>query len=66
MTGLPPLVLLDEIAAHLDPRRRAALYAALEALGSQVWMTGADPALFAELADRADRLQVTPGCVDPL
>ncbi len=49
MSGIAPLVLLDEIAAHLDPRRRAALYQALAELGAQVWMTGADPALFGEL-----------------
>jgi DNA replication and repair protein RecF len=66
MTGLSPLILLDEVAAHLDPRRRAALYAALETLGGQVWMTGADPGLFAELAGRADLLQVVPGRVERL
>jgi DNA replication and repair protein RecF len=63
MSGLAPLVLLDEVAAHLDPRRRAGLFEALEALGGQVWMTGADPALFADLAGRADLLQVTPGAI---
>ncbi len=61
MSGLAPLVLLDEVAAHLDPRRRAALYEALDALGGQVWMTGADPGLFAELEGRADLIRVTPG-----
>jgi DNA replication and repair protein RecF len=66
MSGLAPLVLLDEVAAHLDPRRRAGLFEALEALGGQVWMTGADPSLFAELQGRADVLQVVPGRVDPL
>jgi DNA replication and repair protein RecF len=66
MSGLSPLVLLDEVAAHLDPRRRAGLFEALQALGGQVWMTGADPALFAELGSRADHLRVTPGAVEPL
>lgn len=66
MSGLAPLVLLDEVAAHLDPRRRAGLYAALDALPGQVWMTGADPALFAELGERADILQVADGRVAPL
>ncbi|NNM71680.1 DNA replication/repair protein RecF [Enterovirga aerilata] len=61
MSGMAPLVLLDEVAAHLDPRRRAALYDALEALGSQVWMTGADPALFSGLEGRADLFAVSPG-----
>jgi DNA replication and repair protein RecF len=54
------LVLLDEVAAHLDPRRRGALFETLAALGGQVWMTGADPALFGELGE-ADLFQVTPG-----
>jgi DNA replication and repair protein RecF len=61
MSGLAPLVLLDEIAAHLDPRRRAALYDGLTALGCQIWMTGADPALFADLPGGSQRVQVTPG-----
>ena len=63
MSGLAPLVLLDEVAAHLDPRRRAGLFDALETLGGQVWMTGADPALFADLKGRADLLQVVAGSV---
>jgi DNA replication and repair protein RecF len=66
MSGIAPTVLLDEVAAHLDPRRRAALFDALDALGGQVWMTGADPTLFTDLGDRADRFLVTPGRVDPL
>jgi len=66
MSGMAPLVLLDEVAAHLDPRRRAGLFEALGRLGSQVWMTGADPAVFAELRGRADLLQVEPGQVTPL
>ena len=61
MSGLSPLVLLDEVAAHLDARRRSSLFAALEELQGQVWMTGADPALFAELAGRADLFYVEPG-----
>jgi DNA replication and repair protein RecF len=66
MSDLPPLVLLDEIAAHLDPRRRGALYAGLVDLGCQVWMTGADPALFGDLPAQAQRLLVTPGRIDLL
>ncbi len=61
MTGTAPLLLLDEIGAHLDPTRRGALYEALGRLGAQVWMTGADPALFAEVAADADVFAVTPG-----
>jgi DNA replication and repair protein RecF len=66
MTGMAPFILLDEVAAHLDPRRRAGLFATLESLGGQVWMTGADPDLFAGLEGRAEVLQVTPGVVRPL
>ena len=61
MSGIAPLVLLDEIAAHFDPRRRAALFQNLEKLGGQVWMTGADPLAFAGLEGRAEILSVTPG-----
>jgi len=64
MSGIAPFVLLDEVAAHLDPRRRAGLFTALESLGGQVWMTGADPSLFAELEGRADVLQVSPGVIE--
>jgi DNA replication and repair protein RecF len=64
MSGLQPLVLLDEIAAHLDPRRRAALYTELADIGGQVWMTGADEALFSDLPARAQLLRVTPGQVN--
>ena len=53
MTGIAPVLLLDEVVAHLDPARRAALFDALIALGAQVWMTGADPALFGDIAGRA-------------
>ncbi len=58
MTGAAPVILLDEVVAHLDPDRRAALFDALERLGSQVWMTGADPAAFAAIASRADLIDV--------
>ena len=61
MSGIAPLVLLDEIAAHFDPARRAALYDGLEKLGSQVFMTGADPQAFADVSGRALTLAVTPG-----
>jgi DNA replication and repair protein RecF len=60
-SGIAPIVLLDEIAAHFDPRRRAALFDELAAIGGQVWMTGADDAAFTELAHRAQILRVTPG-----
>ena len=63
MTGFAPVLLLDEVVAHLDPDRRAALYAALARLGAQVWMTGADPAAFADVASQADVFTVSPGQV---
>ncbi len=66
MSGIAPVVLLDEIAAHFDPRRRAALYEALDALGGQVWMSGADLAQFGDLPAGAARYLVTPGVVSPL
>jgi DNA replication and repair protein RecF len=53
--GAAPVLLLDEVAAHLDAGRRAALYRALAALGAQAWMTGTGPDLFAELGEGAQR-----------
>jgi DNA replication and repair protein RecF len=61
MSGMAPLLLLDEVAAHLDPRRRAALFQRLQALGGQVWMTGTDMALFDGLPTGAQRMVVTQG-----
>jgi DNA replication and repair protein RecF len=57
--GAPPILLLDEVAAHLDADRRAALYDEIAALGAQAWMTGTGPELFSELQDRAQILEVT-------
>ena len=61
MSGMTPVLLMDEIAAHFDPSRRTALFARLADLGGQVFMTGADPAAFAELGARAAVFTVTPG-----
>lgn len=58
--GQPPILLLDEVAAHLDPLRRAALFDRLRAEGAQVWMTGTEAPLFAEAGD-ATRLRVEAG-----
>ncbi len=63
LSGLAPVILLDEIAAHLDAARREALFDELRALPGQVWMTGADEAAFSGLAGRAQHLRVTPGTV---
>jgi DNA replication and repair protein RecF len=60
-TGITPFLLLDEIAAHLDPDRRAALFVALDALETQCLMTGTDPMLFDALGDRAQRVTVRDG-----
>lgn len=53
-----PILLLDEVAAHLDPTRRAALFDRLQAAGGQTWMTGTEPALFADADRTATRLAV--------
>ena len=65
MRGEPPLLLLDEIGAHLDARRRAALFEALLRLDSQVWLTGTDPAIFAPLRCHAQFLSVQDGTLSP-
>jgi DNA replication and repair protein RecF len=64
MTGFAPLLLLDEVIAHLDPSRRSALYDALSLLGVQVWMTGADPAAFGDIVGRAQVFLVRGGTVE--
>jgi len=56
--GVPPIILLDEVSAHLDAARRAALYDEICALGAQAWMTGTGPELFTELGDRAQYINV--------
>jgi DNA replication and repair protein RecF len=61
MTGCAPILLLDEVVAHLDPARRAALFNEVAQLAGQVWMTGADPAAFAAVSARAAVFEVTPG-----
>jgi DNA replication and repair protein RecF len=66
MTGYAPLLLLDEVVAHLDPSRRAALYDALSSLGAQVWMTGADPAAFGDIVRRARMFVVRSGSVEQI
>ncbi len=65
MTDFAPVLLLDEIAAHLDERRRAALFDRVDALGGQAFMTGTDRAMFEALGDRAQFLTVANGGVSP-
>ena len=57
--GAPPVLLLDEVAAHLDPARRAALFGRLAGRG-QVWMTATESGLFAGIGD-ATRFDVDRG-----
>ncbi|SFS05825.1 DNA replication/repair protein RecF [Sphingomonas jatrophae] len=61
--GTRPILLLDEVAAHLDPARRAALFARLEGSGGQVWLTGTEPEPFAALGSHACRLTVEHGVI---
>jgi DNA replication and repair protein RecF len=63
MSGLAPVLLLDEVVAHLDPVRRAALYGELKSLGAQAWITGADAAAFTEVDGTSERFDVMPGQV---
>jgi DNA replication and repair protein RecF len=63
MTGIVPLLLLDEVVAHLDPNRRKALFGELEKLGAQVWMTGADPAAFTDVGPTGEIFDVESGQV---
>jgi len=58
-TGAAPILLLDEVAAHLDTRRRKALFGEIEALGAQAWMTGTGAELFEGLGGDAIRLGVS-------
>ncbi len=60
-TGITPLLLLDEVVAHLDPARRIALFNELSVLGAQVWMTGADPAAFAEIGRSGEMFDIESG-----
>ncbi len=53
LNGAAPLLLLDEVAAHLDAHRRAGLFSALSQLGAQVWMTGTDAGTFTDLRGTA-------------
>jgi len=61
--GSAPLLLLDEVAAHLDAPRRAALYEEILGLGLQAWLSGTDPQLFAPLGSTARRFRLSGGLV---
>ena len=64
-TGQAPLLLLDEVAAHLDEYRRAALVEELLELGTQVFLTGTDLELFSAFGDRAQIFKVEGGGLTP-
>jgi DNA replication and repair protein RecF len=59
--GIAPIMLLDEIAAHLDVHRRAALFEEILALGAQAWLTGTDRSLFAPLLPYAQCFSISVG-----
>jgi len=61
----PLFLLLDEVAAHLDERRRSALFSAIDSLGVQAFATGTDRALFDAWGDRCQRFRVDAGAVVP-
>ena len=63
--GVAPLVLLDEVAAHLDQARRGALFAEISRLGGQAWMSGTDRGLFAPIAEEAQFFAVNRGRITP-
>jgi DNA replication and repair protein RecF len=63
--GFAPLLLLDEVAAHLDAARREALFAALAALPGQSFLTGTDAEVFGPLAGRAEHWRIAPGEAHP-
>lgn len=62
----PPVLLLDEVAAHLDESRRAGLYELLLSLKAQAWLTGTDKNLFAALGDRAQRFEINGGVINAI
>jgi DNA replication and repair protein RecF len=64
--GVAPILLLDEITAHLDADRRAALFAEILRLKAQAWMTGTDRSAFAALAGNARFWRVEEGAVEGL
>ncbi len=65
LLGSVPVLLLDEITAHLDEERRHALFDEIENMGTQAWMTGTDYQLFSELGTRAQFLTVSDGTASP-
>ena len=63
LSELSPILLLDEVAAHLDAKRRAALFDLLDSFGCQAWMTGTDMGMFSSLENRAQFFEVCEGSI---
>lgn len=63
VSGAAPLLLLDEVAAHLDENRRSGLFDLIDTIGCQAWMTGTDAPMFAALGERAQFFTVASGTV---
>lgn len=63
--GHTPLLLLDEVVAHLDEARRLALFETVEALGAQTWLTGTDAGIFAPLGEGAQHFTVADAALRP-
>jgi len=61
ISGMAPILLLDEVAAHLDETRRAGLFDVIDRLGCQAWMTGTDAPMFEALGERAQFFSVAAG-----
>ena len=61
-----PILLLDEVAAHLDEGRRRALFDEIDALGVQAWMTGTDAPAFSTLGQRTQFYRVADGQIRPM
>ncbi len=66
ISAMTPILLLDEIAAHLDANRRAALFARLSQLGCQTFMTGTDAALFTNIGGDSKHFHVQAGEITPV
>ena len=66
ISGMAPILLLDEMAAHLDEQRRIALFNILDELGGQSFMTGTDRQLFSALDGRAEFFEISDGALLPL
>ena len=63
--GFVPIILLDEVAAHLDAARRQQLFDQLQALGGQIWLTGTDETIFSSLRDSAKFFRIDHGHIAP-